>query len=56
MVATLSARHIVTRPIGRRTNGKVERFNQRLLDERAHLRFYRSNQARPAVLPGWVVT
>jgi transposase InsO family protein len=36
------------------TNGKVERFNRTLLDERAYARVYTSNGQRTRALDGWL--
>ena len=43
-----------TRPYRPQTNGKIERFHRTLADGWAYARFYPSETARRAVLPGWL--
>ena len=53
-LSTAGVRHLRTRPYRPQTNGKVERFNQTLLNEWAYDQPYRSNQARLDSLPTWL--
>ncbi|KPC64657.1 IS481 family transposase [Streptomyces chattanoogensis] len=46
----------LTRAYRPQTNGKVERFNRTLLEERAYLRPYTSNDERTAALDGFLHT
>jgi transposase InsO family protein len=55
-LATMGARHLITRPYRPQTNGKVERFNRTALEEWAYVRLYRSNDARLKLLPRWLET
>jgi transposase InsO family protein len=43
-----------TRPYRPQTNGKIERFHRTLADGWAYARFYDSETARRAALPGWL--
>ncbi len=53
-LATAGVRHLRTRPYRPQTNGKVERFNQTLLNEWAYTQPYPSNQLRLGSLPEWL--
>jgi len=46
--------HKRTRPYRPQTNGKIERFHRTLADGWAYARFYDSEAARRAALPGWI--
>ena len=46
--------HKRTRPYRPQTNGKIERFHRTLADGWAYARFYESEAARRAALPGWI--
>ena len=43
-----------TRPYRPQTNGKLERFHRTLADGWAFKKFYSSESARRAALPGWL--
>jgi len=47
-------RHLLTRPYRPQTNGKVERFNQTLINEWAYDQPYETNQARLDSLDTWL--
>jgi transposase InsO family protein len=53
-IARLAARHLVTRPYRRQTDGKAERFIRTLLQEWAYARFYRTNAVRQQRLSSWL--
>ncbi|MGJ9424200.1 IS481 family transposase, partial [Aeromicrobium sp. CF3.5] len=50
----LAIKHRRTRPYRPQTNGKIERFHRTLGDGWAYARFYESETARRAALPGWI--
>jgi transposase InsO family protein len=50
-LASTGVRHQRTRPYRPQTNGKLERFNRTLLEERPYRRLYRSTAARDRALP-----
>ena len=50
----LGITHKRTRPYRPQTNGKVERFHRTLVEGWAFKKFYNSESARLAALPGWV--
>lgn len=53
-IATLSARHLRTRPYTPRTNGKAERFIQTAMREWAYARPFRSSTLRIAAMRPWL--
>jgi transposase InsO family protein len=50
----LSIKHKRTRPYRPQINGKIERFHRTLGDGWAYVRYYESETARRAALPGWL--
>jgi transposase InsO family protein len=50
----LGVSHKRTRPYRPQTNGKIERFHRTLVDGWAFKKFYNSDSARLAALPGWI--
>jgi transposase InsO family protein len=53
-LAEAGARHVRIAPYRPQTNGKVERFNRTLLDERAYVRPYAGNHERQSLLSAWL--
>ena len=52
--AELGVAHKRTRPYRPQTNGKIERFHRTLVEGWAFKKFYNSESARLAALPGWL--
>ena len=52
--ADLGVTHKRTRPYRPQTNGKIERFHRTLVEGWAFKKFYNSESARLAALPGWL--
>jgi transposase InsO family protein len=52
--AELDITHSRTRPYRPQTNGKIERFHRTLVEGWAFKKFYNSESARLAALPGWI--
>jgi len=52
--AELGITHKRTRPYRPQTNGKIERFHRTLVEGWAFKKFYNSESARLAALPGWI--
>lgn len=54
VLATIDAKHVLTRPYSPWQNGKAERFNRTLQDGWAYLHPFTSNQQRLDALQPWL--